>query len=148
MSGFSSVRKISFTWTLKLKLKMQYGSLNIRQSDYLIMDLSYLNHGREDSLHCSQIHFYTTIKVSFSKEGFRFSKGSCLCIFLLFQGVLMLQDQYRAIMQYSIPKDMGATEKPPTFKASADWFCIKVICVEIMFFEVKMVTCFIKNNNI
>nr|XP_023020760.1 RNA-binding protein 5 [Leptinotarsa decemlineata] len=41
------------------------------------------------------------------------------------QGVLMLQDQYRAIMQYSIPKDMGASEKPPTYKASADWFCIK-----------------------
>ncbi|KAJ8930870.1 hypothetical protein NQ314_016290 [Rhamnusium bicolor] len=41
------------------------------------------------------------------------------------QGVLMLQDQYRAIMQYSIPKDMNSSEKPPTHKASADWFCIK-----------------------
>ncbi|CAG9816598.1 unnamed protein product [Phaedon cochleariae] len=41
------------------------------------------------------------------------------------QGVLMLQDQYRAIMQYSIPKDMSTSEKLPTHKASADWFCIK-----------------------
>lgn len=37
----------------------------------------------------------------------------------------MLQDQYRAIMQYSIPKDINTSEKPPTHKASADWFCIK-----------------------
>ncbi|XP_057655336.1 RNA-binding protein 5-like isoform X1 [Diorhabda carinulata] len=41
------------------------------------------------------------------------------------QGVLMLQDHYRAIMQYSIPKDLGSADKPPSFKASADWFCIK-----------------------
>ncbi|CAH1103412.1 unnamed protein product [Psylliodes chrysocephalus] len=41
------------------------------------------------------------------------------------QGVLMLQDQYRAIMQYSIPKDLGSSDKPPSYKASADWFCIK-----------------------
>lgn len=39
----------------------------------------------------------------------------------------MLQDQYRAIMQYSIPKDAGsAIDKPPSAKATADWFCIKV----------------------
>jgi hypothetical protein len=39
----------------------------------------------------------------------------------------MLQEQYRAIMQYSIPKDVCAnSEKPPSHKASADWFCIKV----------------------
>ncbi|XP_049817180.1 RNA-binding protein 5 isoform X2 [Aethina tumida] len=41
------------------------------------------------------------------------------------QGVLMLQDQYRAIMQYSIPKDGPTSEKPAMHKASADWFCIK-----------------------
>ncbi|GLV40686.1 uncharacterized protein CBL_13813 [Carabus blaptoides fortunei] len=42
------------------------------------------------------------------------------------QGVLMLQDQYRAIMQYSIPKDASQqSEKPPSSKATADWFCIK-----------------------
>ncbi|XP_072387943.1 RNA-binding protein 5-like [Diabrotica undecimpunctata] len=41
------------------------------------------------------------------------------------QGVLMLQDQYRAIMQYSIPKDSNSAEKTPSYKASADWFCIK-----------------------
>lgn len=38
----------------------------------------------------------------------------------------MLQDQYRAIMQYSIPKDGPTSEKPAMHKASADWFCIKV----------------------
>ncbi|XP_031336964.1 RNA-binding protein 5-B isoform X1 [Photinus pyralis] len=42
------------------------------------------------------------------------------------QGVLMLQDQYRAIMQYSIPKELCQnSEKPPSHKASSDWFCIK-----------------------
>ncbi|XP_050314688.1 RNA-binding protein 5-like [Anthonomus grandis grandis] len=40
------------------------------------------------------------------------------------QGILMLQDNYRAIMQYSIPKD-APSEKPATNKAAADWFCIK-----------------------
>lgn len=39
----------------------------------------------------------------------------------------MLQDQYRAIMQYSIPKELcPQNEKAPSHKASADWFCIKV----------------------
>ncbi|XP_066152736.1 RNA-binding protein 5-like isoform X1 [Euwallacea fornicatus] len=41
------------------------------------------------------------------------------------QGILMLQDHYRAIMQYSIPKDVNLIEKAPSHKASADWFCIK-----------------------
>ncbi|XP_017785465.1 PREDICTED: RNA-binding protein 5-like isoform X2 [Nicrophorus vespilloides] len=42
------------------------------------------------------------------------------------QGILMLQDQYRAIMQYSMPKELcPQSEKAPTHKASADWFCIK-----------------------
>ncbi|XP_022914707.1 RNA-binding protein 5-like [Onthophagus taurus] len=42
------------------------------------------------------------------------------------QGILMLQDQYRAIMQYSIPKELcPSSEKAPSHKASADWFCIK-----------------------
>ncbi|KAF5289613.1 hypothetical protein FQR65_LT11804 [Abscondita terminalis] len=42
------------------------------------------------------------------------------------QGVLMLQDQYRAIMQYSIPKELCQnSEKPSLHKASSDWFCIK-----------------------
>ncbi|XP_076261481.1 RNA-binding protein 5-like isoform X2 [Rhynchophorus ferrugineus] len=40
------------------------------------------------------------------------------------QGILMLQDHYRAIMQFSIPKDGNPTEKAP-HKALADWFCIK-----------------------
>ncbi|VEN55588.1 unnamed protein product [Callosobruchus maculatus] len=41
------------------------------------------------------------------------------------QGVLMLQDHYRASMQYSIPKEGLSAEKPINYKASADWFCIK-----------------------
>lgn len=46
---------------------------------------------------------------------------------IILQGILMLQDQYRAIMQYSIPKELcPSSEKAPTHKASADWFCIKV----------------------
>lgn len=44
---------------------------------------------------------------------------------LFFQGVLMVQDHYRAIMQFSIPKDINAFEKAPLHK-TADWFCIKV----------------------
>ncbi|XP_018322583.1 RNA-binding protein 5-A isoform X2 [Agrilus planipennis] len=42
------------------------------------------------------------------------------------QGILMLHDNYRAIMQYSIPKELcQSSEKPPSHKASSDWFCIK-----------------------
>lgn len=40
----------------------------------------------------------------------------------MFQGILMLQDQYRAVMQYSIPKD---GDKQPA-KNAQDWHCIKV----------------------
>lgn len=55
-------------------------------------------------------------------------------VLLFLQGVLMLQDQYRAIMQYSIPKELCQnSEKPPTHKASADWFCIKVIVQTVCF---------------
>lgn len=39
----------------------------------------------------------------------------------------MVQDHYRAIMQFSIPKDINAFEKAPLHK-TADWFCIKVSC--------------------
>ncbi|KAK0168471.1 hypothetical protein PV327_002266 [Microctonus hyperodae] len=38
-------------------------------------------------------------------------------------GVLMLQDQYRALMQYSIPKDCHV-DKPPS-KNTQDWHCVK-----------------------
>lgn len=45
----------------------------------------------------------------------------------------MLQDQFRAIMQYSIPKELCQnSEKPPSHKASADWFCIKVLYMMLM----------------
>nr|CAH7735283.1 unnamed protein product [Callosobruchus chinensis] len=37
----------------------------------------------------------------------------------------MLQDHYRATMQYSIPKEGLSAEKPINYKATADWFCIK-----------------------
>lgn len=36
----------------------------------------------------------------------------------------MLQDQYRALMQYSIPKDCHV-DKPPA-KNTQDWHCVKV----------------------
>ncbi|XP_012258482.2 RNA-binding protein 5-like [Athalia rosae] len=39
------------------------------------------------------------------------------------QGVLMLQEQYRAVMQYSIPKDCHV-DKPPA-KNTQDWHCVK-----------------------
>lgn len=52
----------------------------------------------------------------------------------------MLQDQYRAIMQYSIPKELCQnSEKPPSHKASADWFCIKVSSRKIVYsYLIKM----------
>lgn len=37
------------------------------------------------------------------------------------QGVLMIQDQYRAIMQYSVSKESSNHEKVLT-----DWYCAKV----------------------
>jgi len=39
----------------------------------------------------------------------------------LFQGVLILQDVYRATLQYSIPKESSERQS----KASQDWFCIR-----------------------
>ncbi|XP_014603624.1 PREDICTED: RNA-binding protein 5-like isoform X2 [Polistes canadensis] len=39
------------------------------------------------------------------------------------QGVLMLQDQYRALMQYSIPKDCHVDKLPA--KNTQDWHCVK-----------------------
>lgn len=39
----------------------------------------------------------------------------------LWQGVLMIQDQYRAIMQYSVSKESSGHEKILT-----DWYCAKV----------------------
>lgn len=36
----------------------------------------------------------------------------------------MLQDQYRALMQYSIPKECHV-DKPPA-KNTQDWHCVKV----------------------
>lgn len=53
---------------------------------------------------------------------------------LFFQGVLMVQDHYRAIMQFSIPKDINAFEKAPLHK-TADWFCIKVSCFIVNYSE-------------
>jgi hypothetical protein len=42
-----------------------------------------------------------------------------------FQGVLMLQDQYRAIMHFSIPKETQIERN--ALKSSQDWICIKVL---------------------
>ena len=49
---------------------------------------------------------------------------SCL---LQFQGVLMFKDQYRAVMQYSLPRDSGKpgdTGSPRSIHH--DWICAKV----------------------
>jgi hypothetical protein len=40
------------------------------------------------------------------------------------QGILMLQDQYRAIMHFSIPKETQIERN--AMKSSQDWICIKV----------------------
>ena len=47
--------------------------------------------------------------------------------FLKFQGVLMFKDQYRAVMQYSLPRDSGKpgdTGSPRSIHH--DWICAKV----------------------
>ena len=47
--------------------------------------------------------------------------------FLQFQGVLMFKDQYRAVMQYSLPRDSGKpgdTGSPRSIHH--DWICAKV----------------------
>ena len=45
----------------------------------------------------------------------------------VFQGLLVVQDQYRAVMQYSLPKD----GLPPEHRPLQDWFCIKVRWSEV-----------------
>lgn len=43
----------------------------------------------------------------------------------------MLQDQYRALMQYSIPKECHV-DKPPA-KNTQDWHCVKVRITRLLF---------------
>lgn len=43
----------------------------------------------------------------------------------------MLQDQYRALMQYSIPKECHV-DKPPA-KNTQDWHCVKVRITNLLF---------------
>lgn len=50
-----------------------------------------------------------------------------LCLFL--QGVLMFQDQYRAIMQYSVSKESLSKDKIVT-----DWYCAKVSLESVPYF--------------
>lgn len=49
-------------------------------------------------------------------------KFSNICGDVFLQGVLLLQDVYRATLQYSIPKESSERQS----KASQDWFCIRV----------------------
>jgi hypothetical protein len=39
------------------------------------------------------------------------------------QGVLMFKDQFRAVMQYSMPRDGRMSE---SLKVQHDWICVKV----------------------
>jgi RNA-binding protein 5/10 len=88
---------------------------------------------RQDIIHCGLMPKDIRLirkKDTGTSRGFAFVEFSTLGEAIRWmdmkQGVLMLQEQYRAIMQYSIPKDVCAnSEKPPSHKASADWFCIK-----------------------
>lgn len=45
----------------------------------------------------------------------------CFCSLSFFQGVLMVQDQYRAVMQYTHVKEALGKDKIAT-----DWYCAKV----------------------
>lgn len=47
-----------------------------------------------------------------------------------FQGILMLQDQYRAVMHFSIPKETQIERNAQ--KSSQDWICIKVYVVFVL----------------
>ncbi|KAF5296911.1 hypothetical protein FQA39_LY12268 [Lamprigera yunnana] len=88
---------------------------------------------RQDILHCGLMPKDIRLirkKDTGASRGFAFVEFSTLAEATRWmdmkQGVLMLQDQYRAIMQYSIPKELCQnSEKPPSHKASSDWFCIK-----------------------
>lgn len=44
----------------------------------------------------------------------------------------MLQDQYRALMQYSIPKESHIDKL--TGKNTQDWHCVKVLKLKFFFF--------------
>lgn len=48
----------------------------------------------------------------------------------LLQGVLLVNDAYRATLQYSIPKDGSDRQS----KASQDWICVRVrtTCATLM----------------
>lgn len=48
------------------------------------------------------------------------------CIYLFFQGCLVLENQYQATLQYSISKDSFSDKAA---KAAQDWFCIHVIFI-------------------
>lgn len=49
-------------------------------------------------------------------------------VFLKLQGVLMFKDQYRAVMQYSLPRDAGKpSDNGSPRLVHHDWICAKVI---------------------
>lgn len=52
--------------------------------------------------------------------------------FCFVQGILMFKDQYRALMQYSLPRD-GRPGEPP--KVLHDWICANVNCNSWTFFQ-------------
>lgn len=57
----------------------------------------------------------------------------CFLSFLfLWQGVLMIQDQYRAIMQYSVSKETTTHDKVLT-----DWYCAKVSQMKLITYDLS-----------
>ena len=53
--------------------------------------------------------------------------------FLKLQGVLMFKDQYRAVMQYSLPRDAGKPgDNGSPRLIHHDWICAKVILNDIL----------------
>jgi hypothetical protein len=58
------------------------------------------------------------------------------------QGILMLQDQYRAVMHFSIPKETQIERNAQ--KSSQDWICIKVRVVVVVVVLAHILVCALK----
>ena len=74
----------------------------------------------------SRKHNSTPVEAS-NKMGFHQNiNGSYHKVSLMFQGVLMFKDQYRAIMQYSLPRDAVKSSDTGSLRLIHDWICGKV----------------------
>ena len=77
-----------------------------------------------------ELEISTPLKISAS--GFGSSTLKMLSdLFLKLQGVLMFKDQYRAVMQYSLPRDAGKpSDNGSPRLIHHDWICAKVSNIE------------------